>query len=384
MFKRNYLLLIAIVFSLYTCTEKFDGYTIDGTIKGMENQSISLEFLAPDKVEKIDSATTDANGNFQLKGNVAEKGFYRIINGNKFWIILLENKAQKFVADANHPELRDVVIENYPEGEDLQKTLDSLIQTQQEFEAFGKKLQASLSPQSTQEEQMQAQMQFMAFQQSVMQGLKDKIDQKLEANPYSALYLMLSLNPQTDKDFIEEKISIFEEKMPNNPYIKSLKDVLTKMSAQQTPQQQKQPTTAVKVGDQAPDIVMSNPAGKDLKLSDLKGKVVLVDFWASWCRPCRAENPNIVRTYHQYKNKGFDIFSVSLDKKKDAWTTAIAQDGLIWKNHVSDLQFWNNSAAKAWGVSSIPAAFLLDKDGKIIAQNLRGAQLEAKLKEVLK
>lgn len=384
MFKRNYLLLIAIVFSLYACTEKFDGYTIDGTIKGMENQSISLEFLAPDKVEKIDSATTDANGNFQLKGNVAEKGFYRIINGNKFWIILLENKAQKFVADANHPELRDVVIENYPEGEDLQKTLDSLIQTQQEFEAFGKKLQASLSPQSTQEEQMQAQMQFMAFQQSVMQGLKDKIDQKLEANPYSALYLMLSLNPQTDKDFIEEKISIFEEKMPNNPYIKSLKDVLTKMSAQQTPQQQKQPTTAVKVGDQAPDIVMSNPAGKDLKLSDLKGKVVLVDFWASWCRPCRAENPNIVRTYHQYKNKGFDIFSVSLDKKKDAWTTAIAQDGLIWKNHVSDLQFWNNSAAKAWGVSSIPAAFLLDKDGKIIAQNLRGAQLEAKLKEVLK
>lgn len=384
MFKRNYLLLIAIVFSLYACTEKFDGYTIDGTIKGMENQSISLEFLAPDKVEKIDSATTDANGNFQLKGNVAEKGFYRIINGNKFWIILLENKAQKFVADANHPELRDVVIENYPEGEDLQKTLDSLIQTQQEFEAFGKKLQASLSPQSTQEEQMQAQMQFMAFQQSVMQGLKDKIDQKLKANPYSALYLMLSLNPQTDKDFIEEKISIFEEKMPNNPYIKSLKDVLTKMSAQQTPQQQKQPTTAVKVGDQAPDIVMSNPAGKDLKLSDLKGKVVLVDFWASWCRPCRAENPNIVRTYHQYKNKGFDIFSVSLDKKKDAWTTAIAQDGLIWKNHVSDLQFWNNSAAKAWGVSSIPAAFLLDKDGKIIAQNLRGAQLEAKLKEVLK
>lgn len=384
MFKRNYLLLIAIVFSLYACTEKFDGYTIDGTIKGMENQSISLEFLAPDKVEKIDSATTDANGNFQLKGNVAEKGFYRIINGNKFWIILLENKAQKFVADANHPELRDVVIENYPEGEDLQKTLDSLIQTQQEFEAFGKKLQASLSPQSTQEEQMQAQMQFMAFQQSVMQGLKDKIDQKLEANPYSALYLMLSLNPQTDKDFIEEKISIFEEKMPNNPYIKSLKDVLTKMSAQQTPQQQKQPTTAVKVGDQAPDIVMSNPAGKDLKLSDLKGKVVLVDFWASWCRPCRAENPNIVRTYHQYKNKGFDIFSVSLDKKRDAWTTAIAQDGLIWKNHVSDLQFWNNSAAKAWGVSSIPAAFLLDKDGKIIAQNLRGAQLEAKLKEVLK
>lgn len=384
MFKRNYLLLIAIVFSLYACTEKFDGYTIDGTIKGMENQSISLEFLAPDKVEKIDSVTTDANGNFQLKGSVAEKGFYRIINGNKFWIILLENKAQKFVADANHPELRDVVIENYPEGEDLQKTLDSLIQTQQEFEAFGQNLQASLSPQSTQEEQMQAQMQFMAFQQSIMQGLKDKIDKKTSNFPYSALYLMLSLNPQTDKDFIEEKISIFEEKMPNNPYVKSLKGVLTNMSAQQTPPQQKQPTTAVKIGDQAPDIVMSNPAGKDLKLSDLRGKVVLVDFWASWCRPCRAENPNIVRTYHQYKNKGFDIFSVSLDKKKDAWTTAIAQDGLIWKNHVSDLQFWNNSAAKAWGVSSIPAAFLLDKDGKIIAQNLRGAQLEAKLKEVLK
>lgn len=121
-----------------------------------------------------------------------------------------------------------------------------------------------------------------------------------------------------------------------------------------------------------------------MKLSDLRGKVVLVDFWASWCKPCRRENPTVVKMYHKYKNKGFDIFSVSLDKSADRWKQAIAQDGLVWKSHVSDLKFWSNAAAKAWGVSSIPATFLLDKEGNVIGRNLRGAALEAKLAEVLK
>ncbi len=136
-------------------------------------------------------------------------------------------------------------------------------------------------------------------------------------------------------------------------------------------------------GAPAPDIIMADPNGKEMKLSDMRGKVVLVDFWASWCKPCRAENPNVVRMYHQYKNKGFDIFSVSLDKNQAKWEQAIAKDGLVWKNHVSDLKGWQNAAAQAWGVSSIPATYLLDKDGIIIGQNLRGAALEAKLKEVL-
>ncbi len=137
------------------------------------------------------------------------------------------------------------------------------------------------------------------------------------------------------------------------------------------------------VGDQAPDIVMNDPTGKQRKLSDLRGKVVLVDFWASWCGPCRRENPSVVRAYQQYNSKGFEIFSVSLDKDLERWKGAIAQDQLEWPNHVCDLKGWSNEAARAYGVSSIPHAVLIDQEGTIVATHLRGGALVAKLQELL-
>ena len=154
---------------------------------------------------------------------------------------------------------------------------------------------------------------------------------------------------------------------PDNDFVRHLNDKLR---------------TAVVPGMEAPDIVMADRDGNQRRLSDLRGKVVLIDFWASWCRPCRAENPNVVRLYHQYKDKGFDIFSVSLDNSRDAWLKAIDNDGLVWPNHVSDLRGWSSAGGKLYGISSIPATVLLDRDGKVLARNLRGAQLEQKLKEI--
>jgi len=142
------------------------------------------------------------------------------------------------------------------------------------------------------------------------------------------------------------------------------------------------PATSTSVGAMAPDLAFENPEGKILKLSDLKGKVVLLDFWASWCRPCRMENPNVVKVYKKYHDKGFEVFSVSLDKDKTSWMKGIEADGLIWANHVSDLLYWQSQAAKIYGVNSIPATFLIGKDGRIIAKNLRGAALENALKEL--
>ncbi len=136
------------------------------------------------------------------------------------------------------------------------------------------------------------------------------------------------------------------------------------------------------IGSVAPDMEYENPDGKKMKLSDLRGKVVLIDFWASWCRPCRIENPNVVNLYHKYKDKGFDIYSVSLDRDKANWVNAIQADNLVWKSHVSDLKYWSSAGAKQYNVSSIPSTFLLDKEGRIIGKNLRGPALEQKLREI--
>ncbi|MCU0473608.1 MAG: AhpC/TSA family protein [Bacteroidales bacterium] len=140
---------------------------------------------------------------------------------------------------------------------------------------------------------------------------------------------------------------------------------------------------SVAVGQKAPDFTLNDVKGNPVALSSKTGsKLLLIDFWAAWCNPCRQENPNVVKVYNQFRKKGFDVFSVSLDRSKDAWIKAIADDKLTW-THVSDLQYWNNAAARLYGVGSIPANFLLDETGTIIAKNLRGEDLFNKVNEIL-
>ncbi len=138
------------------------------------------------------------------------------------------------------------------------------------------------------------------------------------------------------------------------------------------------------VGSPAPEIELTDVDGKPRKLSSLKGKVVLIDFWASWCGPCRKENPNVVAMYSKYKDKGFEVFSVSLDKDRESWVKAIAKDNLSWPNHVSDLKYWKSAGAVAYGVTAIPFTVLVDKNGRIVAKKLRGEELENKVGELLK
>jgi len=149
-----------------------------------------------------------------------------------------------------------------------------------------------------------------------------------------------------------------------------------------TPQNPNQQRVGLNVGDIAPNFTLNTPDGKPVNLYSLRGKTLLIDFWAAWCRPCRMENPNVVAVYEKFKDKGFDILGVSLDQDKEAWLKAIEKDKLTW-TQVSDLKFWESPVVALYQVEGIPMNFLLDKEGKIIAKNLRGEALEATLKKVL-
>jgi thiol-disulfide isomerase/thioredoxin len=184
------------------------------------------------------------------------------------------------------------------------------------------------------------------------------------------LYLtLIDIFTPYDADFTRDLCEAYHKEYPTSYYAKK---ALAKA-----------PKGSIRIGEEAPNISLTSPDGKVISLKSLRGKVVLIDFWASWCGPCRMENPNVVKAYNTYKDKGFTVFSVSLDENAEKWKAAIAKDGLIWPNHVSDLKGWKSSAASTYNVKGIPMTLLINENGFVVAQNLRGPALEQKLQELL-
>ena len=214
--------------------------------------------------------------------------------------------------------------------------------------------------------------------QSVYNEFRGNRKQFIARNKESAALIatLSTFNLEQEFEAYEEVVNLLEKHNSDLPAIESV------VQQKEQSKQQLAKANPLGPGNPAQEIEMENPEGEIKKLSDYKGKVVLVDFWASWCGPCRKENPHVVKLYEKYKEDGFTVFSVSLDKSKDRWVSAIEQDNLTWDGHVSDLKGWQNVAAKKYGVSSIPFTVLLDQEGNIISTNLRGYQLEKTLESI--
>jgi peroxiredoxin len=204
-----------------------------------------------------------------------------------------------------------------------------------------------------------------------MDGFNATMAEKIMKNSdkYASIMAIQGMEPDKYSDIYKTLDASLTKKFPNDKNIKMFHDVVSKMLA----------TTS---GQEAPEINLPTPDGKELALSSFRGKIVLVDFWASWCGPCRKEMPNVVKAYAKFKDKGFEIYGVSLDQDKARWLEAIQKDGITWPQ-VSDLKYWECEAAKLYAVEGIPYTVLLDKEGKIIAKNLRGADLEIAIEKAL-
>ncbi|MBS0029151.1 TlpA family protein disulfide reductase [Chitinophaga sp. 2R12] len=203
-------------------------------------------------------------------------------------------------------------------------------------------------------------------------GERIKLLMKMNQHTPVLMYALDYLHPIKDKTLILAEISRLSKAYPWLAEAKQKKEDMVRAEAI---------AKKTGIGATAIDFTQNNTAGKPVKLSDYRGKYVLLDFWASWCGPCRAENPNVLDNYEKYHSKGLEILGVSLDDKKDAWLKAIKDDGLEWA-HVSDLKGWKNEVAKEYNIRAVPSNFLIDKEGKIVAVDLRGEELTQKLAEI--
>ncbi|MFT6211641.1 MAG: thiol-disulfide isomerase/thioredoxin [Bacteroidia bacterium] len=375
MIKKGILAPLAAILILVGCSEK--RATLSGSLLNAEGEIVSLEYLSSTDITLLDSAKVGSDGDFKLStGEITEAGFYRLkIDENNF-VILLLNEGENAKVSGNALDFYQSYKVEGSEGSVKLRSLDQRLRGD-----FNK---TDSLRQSFQVHQQQGHPRLDSISQSIDAAFQKMQEEKrefvlgfIEDNPNSlvALSAVQSLNPAEDLEVFEKLAAILTETMPKSDYVKKFKTQLIDIRSKQ------QSADRTEIGVEAPEIALKTPEGESIKLSDFRGKVTMIDFWASWCKPCRMENPNVLKVYNKYKSKGFEIFGVSLDKDGNKWVEAIAQDGLTWK-HGSELKFWQSSFVPAYNLDGIPMTYLLDENGVIIAKGLRGEQLEQKLKEI--
>ncbi len=338
--------------------------TVTGTIKNPNptTKVALLAFVQGKGVQPIDSVLAP-NGKFNFTVSLPnDGGFYQIAVDNKKQLLILETNDKVIV---NVDSARNIIYSGSKNGIYYEKLNKLSSEMKSKTVVLEKDFQAAVASKN-ESKQKEIQELYQAENTTTVNAIKALFPEM--GTSLVCIYATNFLDPEQESAFLEVVAGKFKAKGTKIP--EALSFIKTVQQIQGT-----------NVGAYAPEIAQKTPAGDILKLSDLKGKYILLDFWASWCGPCRRENPNVVKAYEKFKGPEFEILSISLDQDKASWLKAIEKDGMVWK-HVSDLGYWNSKPAKDYGINGIPATFLLDKEGKIIAKNLRGEALEAKLVEL--
>lgn len=376
--KKICLCLVAAI-AFIGCNQKPEGFTINGTLNGeLENgtQVFLKKIGANNQPVSIDT-TTVTDGKFSFTGGLLSEPEMHYIFVDKlmgYSVLILENGEIEMTAQKDSLGFAKI------EGTLQNKVFTDYLDQSRFISVRGQSIQEDLqkaklegnevSANALQDEMRELQEEYKNLDLSYIKDHPDALISVLlleraiasKAVPYDELQGMVNgLSPEILKTSTGKKVT----------------DKLEEMRAKEA----KSKSTAI--GSKAPNFTGTTPDGKELALNDIMGKATLIDFWAAWCKPCRAENPNVVRVYEKYHDKGLNIVGVSLDKKAEDWVKAIADDGLQW-NQISQLAYFDDTVAKMYNVDAIPAAFLLDENGVIVAKNLRGPELEAKVAELLK
>jgi peroxiredoxin len=378
---------------LTACQAKKKGtFTVSGTFRNADKLAavegpISKVYLLEVSYSKsqppviLDSAKLPvSNGSFTVSALTHDQEIFELAFGNNAIAVPLINDAPEVKVNVDLGKKDDFYTVSGSEASNQLKDL-IMVFGKKNYEVEKSMAQIDSLRQASAPDSLQAIA--VAQRNSTIQDLNTYLKQVLNTTTNPTLCsLALGFSSQTfTRAEFEASLADLVKKYPTNPALIGLKQSYDQQLAQMA-EQEKQEQANSWVGKQAPDLSLPDASGRRISLASFKGKYLLVDFWASWCGPCRAENPNVVKAFNEFKGKNFAILGVSLDKEKDAWQEAIRSDRLEW-NHVSDLKFWESEAVKTFKFNGIPYNVLIDPQGKIIAESLRGDDLENKLKEVL-